>query len=353
MAFNNELLILQQYKDLIDDNIIISKTDPNGIITFANEKFCEISGYSKDELIGSPQSIVRHEDMESKVFEQMWDTIKNKRKTWTGQIKNKRKDGSAYYVDSIVKPIINEKDEIVEYIALRYDVSELVNSKRLLFDKLKNITNPLLVMVQIEDYENLEKFYGKDIAQIMADKFALHLLEYCPVGCEFPKVYQLENGIFALLKDLKDDENLAESHEIQLKKFQQNIRDGILKFGSYEYDLNVILSYGTKAEHIYEDVMIGLKKAQALKKDFIYADSFTKQEKEIAKQNLHTINIIKKALHSNNIISYFQPIVNVQTGEICKYESLVRLIKPDGKILSPFSFWMWQKMVDTTIKLQK
>jgi PAS domain S-box-containing protein len=338
MAFNNELVILQQYKELIDENIIVTKTDPDGNIIFANEKFCEISGYKLEELIGKPQSIVRHEDMESKVFGNLWHTIKKKRKTWTGQIKNKRRDGSAYYVDAIIRPIIDQNGEIVEYIALRYDVSELINSKRLLFDELKNIQNPLLVMVQIEGYDNLENFYGKEITQIIVDKFALHLLEYCPVGCYFPKVYPLENGVFALVKDLGDDEVLAESHEMQLRKFQQNIKDGILKFGSYEYDLNVILSYGTRPEFIYEDVLIGLRKAQESKKEFIYADSFTRKEKELAQKNLHTINMIKKAIQSESIVSYFQPIVNTKTGEIEKYESLVRLIKPEGDVLSPFFF---------------
>jgi PAS domain S-box-containing protein len=338
MAFHNELIILQQYKNLIDDNIIVSKADTKGIITFVNDKFCEISGYAREELLGQPHSIVRHEDMESSVFATMWDTIKNQKKTWLGQVKNKRKDGSAYYVDAIVSPILNQYGEIIEYIALRYDVSEMINARRLLSDELKKIENPLLVMVQIEGYENLENFYGKEITAIIENKFAIHLLEYCPVGCVFPRVFKLENGIFAMVKDLEDSTVLNEVVVMQLKKFQQNIKDGVLKFGAYEYDLNVILSYGNRKEYIYEDVLIGLKKAVQLKKEFMYADSFTLQEKDKAKQNLHTINMIKKAIDGENIKSYFQPIVNAKSGKIEKYESLVRLEKEDGKILSPFFF---------------
>ncbi len=338
MAFNNELIILQQYKDLIDDNIIVSKTDSKGLITFVNQKFCDISGYTKEEVMGRSHSIVRHEDMDSSVFQEMWDTIKNKKQTWTGQVKNKRKDGSAYYVDAIIRPIINQYGEIIEFIALRYDVSGMINSQKLLLDELKKIKNPLLVMLQIEGYENLENFYGKEITGIIENKFAMHLLDYCPVGCVFGKVYQLENGIFGLVKDLEESTIISESTVMQLKKFQQNIKDGVLKFGTYEYDLNVILSYGNRPEYIYEDVMIGLKKAILMKKEFMYADSFTLQEKEKAKQNLHTINMIKKALDAGNIKSFFQPIINTKTGEIEKYESLVRLKKDDGKILSPFFF---------------
>lgn len=338
MAFNNELLILEQYKQLIDENIIVSKTDPSGKISFVNEKFCEISGYTKDELMGKTHCIVRHEDVGNEIFKDMWDTIKVKRATWTGQIKNKRKDGSAYYVDAIVRPIINERDEIVEFIALRYDVSLFINGKRLLIDDLSNTANPFLVMVQIEGYENLENFYGKEITQIIEDKFATHLLEYCPVGCVFPKVYKLDNGIFALLKNQETKSVLTESQTMQLHKFQQNIKDGVLSFGTYEYDLNVIMSFGCKKENIYEDVLIGLRKAQNTKKDFIFADNFTQIEKTLAQKNLQTINLIKKSLHAHKILSFFQPIVNTVTGEIEKYESLVRLEKDDGKILSPFFF---------------
>ena len=338
MAFNNELLILQQYKDLIDDNVIVTKTDVHGKITFTNDKFCEISGYSREELLGKPHSMVRHPDMDPEIFKDMWHTIKDERKTWTGQIKNRRKDGSAYYVDAIIKPIINERDEIAEFIALRYDVSELINAKRLLFDALKNIKNPLLVMLQIEGYDTIKSFYGKEITQMIEDKFALHILDYCPAGCIFPKVYQLDNGIFALLKDMGDTTTISETEELQLKKFQQNIKDAILTFGGYEYDLNTILSYGNRKEFLYEDVTLGLKKAQETKKEFIFADSFTLKEKETAKKNLHTINMVKKALSQDKIISYFQPLVNTKTGEIEKYESLVRLQKDDGTILSPFFF---------------
>ncbi|MCK5293858.1 MAG: EAL domain-containing protein [Arcobacteraceae bacterium] len=338
MAFDNELLILQQYKELIDNNIIVTKTDPKGNITFANDKFCDISGYTKEELLGQPHNIVRFGDVDPAIFKDMWNTIKNKKETWTGQIKNKKKDGTAYYVDAIVRPIINEKGETVEYIALRYDVSNFINAKKLLFDDILHSKYPFLVVIQIEGYESLESFYGKEITQIIEDKFATHLLEYCPIGCVFPKVYQLDNGYFGLLRDLQDSGTLAESQTMQLKKFQQNIKDGVLSFGTYEYDLHVLLSYGIGKEHLYEDVMIGLKKAQESKKDFIFADNFTKIEKDKAHQNLHTINMIKKALHHDKIISYFQPIVNTRTGEIDKYESLVRLEKDDGKILSPYFF---------------
>lgn len=338
MANNENNHILEQYRELVDENIIVTKTNPKGIITFANDKFIEISGYSKEELIGQPQSIVRHPEMEPKIFEDLWYTIKEEKKPWHGQIKNRKKDGSAYYVDAVIKPIFDDNDQIVEYIALRFEITNLINAKKLLLDEMARLHRPILVMVQIEGYENLETFYGKDITHLIEDKFGLHLLAHCPTGCSFKKVYHLEHGIFALVKDLEDEVNSMETLTLLLKKFQNNIKDGVLRFGTYEYDLNVILSYGITRENLYEDVMIGLKRAASSNKDFIFSDSFTKQEKEVSKKNLRTINVIKKALATHHVVSYFQPIVDAKTGEIEKYESLVRIVQADGTVLSPYFF---------------
>ncbi len=98
--------------------VIISETDLNGTITYANRKFCEISGYSADELVGKPHNIIRHPDMPKVAFAQMWQTIKNG-ETWHGLVKNLRKDGRYYWVETEVAPIVNDRGERTGYIAAR------------------------------------------------------------------------------------------------------------------------------------------------------------------------------------------------------------------------------------------
>ncbi len=115
--------LLREYKEAIDRSSIVSKTNTKGIITYVNDAFCAISQYSAEELLGRPHSIIRHPDMPSSAFEQMWRTISSKQ-PWDGVVKNRKKDGSAYYVRSIVNPILNEHGEIEEYIAIRQDVTE-------------------------------------------------------------------------------------------------------------------------------------------------------------------------------------------------------------------------------------
>jgi PAS domain S-box-containing protein len=116
-----------QYANAIDNSAIVSKTDPNGIITYVNDAFCHISGYSKEELIGKNHRIIRHPDTPKSVFEEMWKYIKAKM-VFKTNIKNRAKDGSAYYTYTTVLPILDENREIAEYIAIRFDTTQLEES---------------------------------------------------------------------------------------------------------------------------------------------------------------------------------------------------------------------------------
>ncbi len=103
---------------LFADGVIVSETDLNGIITYANRTFIEISGYKKEELIGKPHSTIRHPDMPKAVFKDLWDTIQ-KDKEWQGLVKNLRKDGRYYWVETYIKPIFKNGHKI-GYIAARH-----------------------------------------------------------------------------------------------------------------------------------------------------------------------------------------------------------------------------------------
>ena len=100
-----------------EDGVIVSETDLKGIITYSNRKFCEIAGYDKSELKGKNHNIVRHPDMPKAAFKDLWETIQ-KGDSWTGTVKNLRKDGRYYWVYSHIAPIFRE-GEITGYIAAR------------------------------------------------------------------------------------------------------------------------------------------------------------------------------------------------------------------------------------------
>ena len=118
-------LIFQQYTQAIDASFLVSKTDKDGVIIYANDMFCEVSKYSKEELIGKPHSIVRHKSMPSSLFKELWETIKQK-KVWRGQIKNRDKYGNRYFIYATIFPLVDKSGEIIEYIAIGNNITERV-----------------------------------------------------------------------------------------------------------------------------------------------------------------------------------------------------------------------------------
>ncbi len=107
---------------LFQGRVIVSETDLKGNITYANRKFCEISGYSKEELIGKPHNIIRHPDMPKEAFAKMWSTIQSGQ-IWHGLVKNLRKDGKFYWVETEILPSKDENGTITGFVAARKPAS--------------------------------------------------------------------------------------------------------------------------------------------------------------------------------------------------------------------------------------
>jgi PAS domain S-box-containing protein len=100
-----------------DGRLIVSRTDPNGIITHVNQSFVDMSGYSKEELIGAPHYILRHPDMPPAAFRELWETVQRGEK-WQGYVKNLRKDGGFYWVKATVIPNIRNT-KVIGYTSVR------------------------------------------------------------------------------------------------------------------------------------------------------------------------------------------------------------------------------------------
>lgn len=124
----------QTYQEAIENSNIVSKTDLRGVITFVNDEFCKISGYTKEELIGKNHNIIRHPDVPKETFEELWNAILSK-KPYKTTAKNRCKNGSTVYLNTTITPILDENDEIKEFIAIRYDVTKEVELKKSLEKK--------------------------------------------------------------------------------------------------------------------------------------------------------------------------------------------------------------------------
>jgi methyl-accepting chemotaxis protein len=108
--------------DIMNETSIVSESDLRGDILSVNEKFVEISKYSRDELIGAPHSTTRHPDMPKETFKELWSTI-GRGKTFRGVIKNQAKDGTPYYVDAVIAPVMGPNGKPIKYVGVRYDIT--------------------------------------------------------------------------------------------------------------------------------------------------------------------------------------------------------------------------------------
>jgi PAS domain S-box-containing protein len=130
-------ILLKQYKKTIDANTIVSKTNLKGEITYVNDHFCDITGYTKDELIGKPYNIIKDPASPKSLYRSIWKIIKEQKQVWSGELKNRKKDGSPYWVQSSVSPILDTKGEIIEFIAIETDITQQEQIKEYFESQLK------------------------------------------------------------------------------------------------------------------------------------------------------------------------------------------------------------------------
>ena len=332
------LRIQKQYTDLVDKNSIISRTDKNGIITFVNENFCKVSEYTKEELLGKTHNLVRHPDNSKEIYIDLWNTIKNKKAEWSGVIKNLSKSGKIYYIKTTIKPILDLNGEILEFISVRSNVNTILSDKKHLIDKIESNNLFLLILIQIEDFDILDKFYNTLTVDKIEKMFAFDMLAYLPNSYVFENIYNIGNGRYTLLADFFDFSSSQTNINDYLESFVKNIKKSTLTVDEIEYDLNIIVSYTFGKEHLYEDAKCGLDEAINKKMLIKYANDSSIQEHIEAKKNMEVIKMVKIALDNYKIVSYFQPIINNKTKIIEKYESLVRLVDEEGNVLSPYAF---------------
>ncbi|MBD0259549.1 MAG: PAS domain-containing protein, partial [Cytophagales bacterium] len=107
----------------LNNAAIVSEVDTKGYILAVNDEFCRLAKYTREELIGQKQSIVRHPDMPAELFKDLWSTI-TKGQVWKGEVKNRAKDGSYYWVAATITPVLNEQGKPVKYIGVRYDITD-------------------------------------------------------------------------------------------------------------------------------------------------------------------------------------------------------------------------------------
>jgi PAS domain S-box-containing protein len=364
LAFNTmsdklseNISFLDSYKKAIDNSSIVSKTDLKGIITYANDMFCEVSGYSREELIGRSHNIVRHPDMPESTFEGMWKTIQNK-KPWKSILKNRKKNGQYYIVDATILPILDSKNEIIEYVAVRHDITELEKSKEeikkqkidlltglpnrnQLLEDLKTATKPILFYLNIDNFSGFNDFYGSPIG----DKMLLHLSSILKqIRKENKsKLYKLQADQFILLfeESYLAQDNFQYFFEELIERIETEI---VAPIPTNRNRISISLTGGGASYEVNDDYQqlllycnIARKKAQKEHKKILLFNHSMRKTEDYA-HNIKWIKRIKEAIDEKRIVTYYQAIVDNKTGATNKYESLVRMLDRKGQPVSTFFF---------------
>jgi diguanylate cyclase (GGDEF)-like protein/PAS domain S-box-containing protein len=160
---------LRRYTSIVDQYVLTSSTDKDGVITSVSDAFCRVSGYSRDELIGRNHNLLRHPDMPEATYQELWQTIQSGQ-SWSGEILNRRKDGSDYWVQANIGPIKDENGSIVGYTAIRHDITDKKQAEELsITDPLTQIFNRLKLDSVLYEEIIRGKRYGQALSLIMLD----------------------------------------------------------------------------------------------------------------------------------------------------------------------------------------
>ena len=345
---------LLEYKKAIDESSIVSKTDKNGLITFVNKKFCEISGYEEDELIGKSHNIVRHPSMTKEFFNNLWKTITNK-EIFKGVIVNKKKNGLVYYVDTTIIPILDENKNIEEFIAIRHDITKVYEQKKLIEEQfideltllpnrqkllkdLKDSKIQKIAMININSFRDINNFYGFEAGDLVLKKFSQILLDKISTNINLD-LYRVANDIFAICT--KNKENLEDIRKICTNIIKHiSLNPILINNNSFYLSISIGVARNCEDSAVQNNLLSKAEYALRIAKKQNISILFLDENIELynkLKENKKLIEELKNALISNNLLIYGQKLIN-NISKKEKYEILMRVKLEDGSILTPYSF---------------
>lgn len=336
---------LDAYKLALDANSIVSKTDTKGIITYVNDLFVKISGYSCEELIGKTHNIVRHPDVSKETFKELWTTIRQG-KVWKGFIVNKSKSGEPYYVDTTIVPLFDENKKIVEYISSRNDLTRIINQQKQiqqqttdtltnlpnrvkLFEDIATSANPIIALINIDNFGEINRFYGFKSGNTLLKECATFLLDMLKLTSY--SLYKLEADNFVIFSEDEDLKTFCSSidtmiHSIHEHQFLVDVQGITTRMSvGVAYEKKQILSHAEEA----------LKQARLRNVNWMLS---SEKDEAIHLQNFQMLHTLKNAIEQDRIVPYYQALVHLKSNTITKYESLIRLIDENGKVYTPYFF---------------
>lgn len=338
---------LHAYKHVLDETNIVSMGDIAGNITYVNDAFLKTSGYTREEIMGKPHSILRHPDTPDTTFKNMWSTILDKR-IWKGLLKNRAKDGTAFYVNVTIAPLLDENRNIERFISVRHNITDLIQKsdelkQQAMTDALTGLGNrfkflmdvrkhqkPCIALFDIVNFNEVNDFYGYAIGDKLIQEFGDNLDH---LSQDTYAIYRMYADQFVVL----GDKVASPEFEARMQKWHQTLLTTPLHVGIEEMHVDVlcVLSY-EEPEKLLTTADIARNHAKLNHLTFhVFRPDI--ELSKVYERNIYWQKRLKEAFKEDAIIPYFQAISNVKTGKIEKYEALVRMVS-EGEVVSPFQF---------------
>lgn len=362
---NKALKRLRAIELVLNESSIVVFTDKRGNIQFVNDKFCKISKYTKEELIGQNQRIVNSGYHSKKFFKDLWKTIKMGN-IWRGEIRNQAKDGAYYWVDTTILPFLDSQGEPYQYVAIRHDITRLKEQEKLIREKayyndpltsLKNRQwlnkwiqrqtdntrdNYTVLFLDVDYFKSINEAFGHYVGDTILKEIARRIQ-----NCLHPADFIVRQGGDEFIIIL----NNTGGKKDRIMKIVNKIKERFsTPFYTNGKELFITISIGismnpvrpSKDSHV-EVLEATIKQADTAmfhaKKQPGNTHSFntSAQNKEMERY-YQLVPALKQALKNNEFHIVYQPIVNMNTSKIEGVEALLRWHNPEIGNVSPAEF---------------
>lgn len=364
---DNENQLVNKLKNIqyaLNESAIVAITDKTGVLTFVNDRFCETSKYSREELIGSYQNIVNSGYHSREFFKEMWRTIGNG-KIWQGEIKNRAKDGTFYWVDTTIVPFLNEKGKPYEYIAIRYEITQRKEYEEKLkrvayYDPLTGLPNRNMLdgwlamkaecandatisvlMIDIDRFKAINDTFSFDTGNLILKNVAKRLENI--IGTEDLLIREGADKFIIFLFNVSSKKEILET--ISLIKQQLSV-----PFQMKQERVTISVSIGISIEKLelhhscrVDMLQNNVQKADTAmyhaKEQFGNSHCFNTDDQNVEQKRYTELELgLRKALQEEQFHVVYQPIIDIKTNKINGVEALLRWTHPELGIVSPAEF---------------
>jgi len=349
-ALRESLAHLTSYKRAIDEGSIVSRSNVDGIITYVNDNLVALSGYTREEMLGQKHNIFRHPDTPLSTYDALYKAL-NAKQSWHGTIKNWKKDGGHYWIDLVVTPLFDAHGNVIEYIALRHDITELIQQRETLEQSaytdtltglhnrvklqelLPTLVTPAMAFIDIDNFSQTNDFYGHRIGDEVIKRLGNMLKAMITIHDDI-HLFRLNGDEFVVVCDIINTRSFIDKITLLL----DSIHSAPIVIDDYEINLDVTAGISFESsQELLATTDIALKHAKTSKKSLVVYDQSLSIEDSF-ESNIHWSKVLKEAIKEDRLVPFYQPIINNHTGEIEKYESLIRLIDKENKVISPYFF---------------